>query len=380
MELIDNIDRIAVGIDEHIQYLLTEGNISLCGNNLRIIEYGSSANTLANDPCLDRFKIAIPYAGKTLLWEILFNQEKSFLPPDFIFGADDIEFMPDIENLKSLINWDVDCKSCLSQVLKELLSEYLNYQISCVDINSRLAFECTSLFESNQYDSSSIEVYVTKKNNFVFGPVSFLIKLDVDFSKIPSYLTKDDPGEDTALLLVTFPSPDSVKVTPQLFLSPRIERALGGSSNMRIPGFPSGACLIDYVPDVTELLSNKVENIVSSYEKRRDYVSTFLSTFGRSVIEFDAEAFMHIHFLFEWRNFFFLIKIDLSQSFPKEAPIFTFQSIYHQSGDEKPFMMIEKNYPYSPRWTPLEMADRARAFIMEKVRDFQKASVFDGTS
>ena len=35
-------------------------------------------------------------------------------------------------------------------------------------------------------------------------------------------------------------------------------RALGGSSNLRIPGFPVGSCLSEYVPDVTLLLKNKV--------------------------------------------------------------------------------------------------------------------------
>lgn len=34
--------------------------------------------------------------------------------------------------------------------------------------------------------------------------------------------------------------------------------ALGGSISLRIPAFPNGGCLIDYVPSVLELLRNKV--------------------------------------------------------------------------------------------------------------------------
>ena len=34
--------------------------------------------------------------------------------------------------------------------------------------------------------------------------------------------------------------------------------ALGGSSALHIPAFPSGGCLIDYVPQVCQLLTNKV--------------------------------------------------------------------------------------------------------------------------
>ncbi len=36
--------------------------------------------------------------------------------------------------------------------------------------------------------------------------------------------------------------------------------ALGGSSALHIPAFPGGGCLIDYVPQVCQLLTNKVKN------------------------------------------------------------------------------------------------------------------------
>lgn len=34
--------------------------------------------------------------------------------------------------------------------------------------------------------------------------------------------------------------------------------ALGGSSALHIPAFPSGGCLIDYAPQVCQLLTSKV--------------------------------------------------------------------------------------------------------------------------
>lgn len=37
--------------------------------------------------------------------------------------------------------------------------------------------------------------------------------------------------------------------------------ALGGSSALHIPAFPSGGCLIDYVPQVCHLLTNKVNTL-----------------------------------------------------------------------------------------------------------------------
>lgn len=35
---------------------------------------------------------------------------------------------------------------------------------------------------------------------------------------------QDNPGENSAVLLILFPSPDSSRVTPQLYLSPRVEQ------------------------------------------------------------------------------------------------------------------------------------------------------------
>lgn len=37
-----------------------------------------------------------------------------------------------------------------------------------------------------------------------------------------------------------------------------LSSALGGSSALHIPAFPGGGCLIDYVPQVCRLLTNKV--------------------------------------------------------------------------------------------------------------------------
>lgn len=92
----------------------------------------------------------------------------------------------------------------------------------------------------------------------------------MDFSNIPTYLLKDvneDPGEDVALLSVSFEDTEATQVYPKLYLSPRIEHALGGSSALHIPAFPGGGCLIDYVPQVCHLLTNKVQYVIQGYHK-----------------------------------------------------------------------------------------------------------------
>ncbi|KAK2150929.1 hypothetical protein LSH36_382g03000 [Paralvinella palmiformis] len=365
-----------------ISTIISEGRFGICKGLIRIEDVNTGCSTpikTTPEGNMDRFSVILPYAGCSIKWEILFNSLYPQTPPDFIFDADDVEFAPDIDNLQNLVDWCPSDPECLLKAIHELLSEYREYHYSLLKQHSRLTFEYESLMKEYNLSSPDIEVHVTKKGEHRIGPINFLIKLPVDFSRIPAYLTKDKPGDDVAVLLVTFQSPECSKVTPQLYLSPRIEDVLGDSSVMRIPPYLNGGCLIDYLPSVCDLLKNKVDQVAYVYEKRRDYVHTFLTVFGRSVVEYDTEAFTHINFLFEWHDFFFNLGIDLSSQFPSHPPTLTFQSVYHEEGGGRPYTKIIKDYPYSPRWSANEMAERLRTYLLEYIPAFQRGSVTEGS-
>ncbi|KAF4798714.1 BRCA1-A complex subunit BRE-like protein [Turdus rufiventris] len=135
--------------------------------------------------------------------------------------------------------------------------------------------------------------------------------------------------------------------------------ALGGSSALHIPAFPGGGCLIDYVPQVCQLLTNKVQYVIQGYHKRREYIAAFLSHFGTGVVEYDAEGFTKLTLLLMWKDFCFLVHIDLPLYFPRDQPTLTFQSVYHFTNSGQLYSQAQKNYPYSPRWDGNEMAKRA---------------------
>ncbi|KAL4238039.1 hypothetical protein ACF0H5_002750 [Mactra antiquata] len=361
--------------------LLQEGYLGLCGAKVKVNELNTSCTTLVakDSSCCDRFKITIPYAGHTITWEVLFDCNYPEAPPDFIFGSDDFDFCPDLYSLQSLVQWDYKDPESLTKVVEELVYQYRKYQENIIAKAQRLQFEYSSLIELTDVKSEDIEIQVSKTENRL-GPINFLMKLHVDFSRIPAYIVKLDPGEDAAMLLVTYNSPEGTRITPMVYLSPRVERALGGSSNLRIPGFPTGSCLSEYVPDVTRLLKNKVDQICQGYEKRKEFVAAFLSMFGRSVLEYDAESFKKVSFLFEWNDFFFVIHIDLPALFPKDQPSLTFQSVYHEYKGQPYIETHQDNYPYSPRWSGLEMAERIKGFILENIGAFQKQSVISCTT
>ncbi|XP_059516235.1 BRISC and BRCA1-A complex member 2 isoform X3 [Myotis daubentonii] len=245
------LNRISPMLSPFISSVVRNGKVGLDATNcLRITDLKSGCTSLTPGPNCDRFKLHIPYAGETLKWDIIFNAQYPELPPDFIFG-EDAEFLPD-----------------------------------------------PSALHTGEFSAR------------------FLLKLPVDFSNIPTYLLKDvneDPGEDVALLSVSFEDTEATQVYPKLYLSPRIEHALGGSSALHIPAFPGGGCLIDYVPQVCHLLTNKVQYVIQGYHKRREYIAAFLSHFGTGVVEYDAEGFTKLTLLLMWKDFCFLVHRLISE-------------------------------------------------------------------
>ncbi|XP_032764858.1 BRISC and BRCA1-A complex member 2 isoform X3 [Rattus norvegicus] len=310
------LNRISPMLSPFISSVVRNGKVGLDATNcLRITDLKSGCTSLTPGPNCDRFKLHIPYAGETLKWDIIFNAQYPELPPDFIFG-EDAEFLPD-----------------------------------------------PSALHTGEFSAR------------------FLLKLPVDFSNIPTYLLKDvneDPGEDVALLSVSFEDTEATQVYPKLYLSPRIEHALGGSSALHIPAFPGGGCLIDYVPQVCHLLTNKVQYVIQGYHKRREYIAAFLSHFGTGVVEYDAEGFTKLTLLLMWKEFCFLVHIDLPLFFPRDQPTLTFQSVYHFTNSGQLYSQAQKNYPYSPRWDGNEMAKRAKAYFKTFVPQFQEAAFANG--
>ncbi|XP_052769437.1 BRISC and BRCA1-A complex member 2-like [Mya arenaria] len=371
----DIISSVTPKLSHLVIKLMRDCEVGICAGHVKLSDLNCGCPTVSDAPgkC-DRFKVTIPFAGQTLTWEVLFDEQNPEDPPDFIFGSD--EFFPNIDRLPSLVDWDFSEPASLTHVINELVIEYRRYQERLVSEIERLNFEYTSLLEGTAVTPDTMEIHVSRTENRV-GPINFLIKLHVDFSKIPEYMVKLNLGEDAALLLVTYHTAEGSRITPQLYMSHRLEKALGGGNNLRIPVFPEQSCLSDYVQDVTLLLQNKVDTIVNCFEKRRDYINAFLEQFGRSVLEFDSVSFTKVGFLFEWHDFFFMVNIELPAMFPKEKPSLTLQSIYHEQKG-RPYSEPYPDYPYSPRWNGAEMADRIRQYILEHIGTFQKKSVTCG--
>ncbi|XP_071835246.1 BRISC and BRCA1-A complex member 2-like [Apostichopus japonicus] len=355
-------------------------DIGVLGGRVHLTEPRTSCNSIDGKKLYDRIQVNIPFATHTLSWQVLFNSMYPEDPPDFIFGPADNDFVPPLEEIRSLVKWDPDDPLSLKVVICELIEFYKAFQIEEISQHTRLQFEYASLMNTRKF--TEVEVHMPHRRMMQTWEtvVKFLIRLPVNFSEIPEYFTKlESPGEDMAILLVTYQHPGE-KMYPQLYLSPSVEYALGGSNSLRIPVFPNDGCLFTYVPQVCELLENMIDLVAKGFKKRQEYIAAFLSHYGRSVLEYDAESFEQISFLFENQDFHFLLHVHIPPYFPKDQPEFVFQSVYHTTSTGRPFNQTVKDYPYSPRWTGNEMAVRAKTFMEEFITDFKRSAVTAGYS
>uniref|UniRef100_A0A9J7ZCZ9 BRISC and BRCA1-A complex member 2 n=1 Tax=Cyprinus carpio carpio TaxID=630221 RepID=A0A9J7ZCZ9_CYPCA len=122
----------------------------------------------------------------------------------------------------------------------------------------------------------------------------------------------------------------------------------------------------------------KVQYVIQGYHKRREYIAAFLSHFGMGVVEYDAVGFTKLTLLLMWKDFCFLVHVDLPLYFPRDQPTLTFQSIYHFTSSGQLYSQVQKSYPYSPRWDGNEMAKRAKAYFKSFIPQFQEGAFATG--
>ena len=108
--------------------------LGICAGNLKIDNVLSGRPTIETSNCGNHFKLIIPYADQSVIWEVVFNSVLLHFPPDIHF--DDNTFLSDpavelIEkNVPSLANWECQDSKSLLHVICELPAVYRKYQVS----------------------------------------------------------------------------------------------------------------------------------------------------------------------------------------------------------------------------------------------------------
>ncbi|CAB3243778.1 unnamed protein product [Arctia plantaginis] len=286
-----------------------------------------------------QFRVVLPYCSKKLKWEVLFDSTSPWFAPDFRF--DDDSFLMNVdenlfeEKVPSLSKWNENDPKALSNVLSELISLYKLHQVKKLndDESSRACFEYSALLGDALTSEQDIEVWV---GNHV---TEFLIRLNVDTSHLPELYSDgvdENPGIDTALLLVRYPN----STNAELILSPLLTKSLG---NITLPLMHQSGVLMDYVPMVTEMLNNKIRDLLSNEKLKRDLLAQLIVKYESAILEHDANS---AAFLFELNNFHWILQIDIGVRFPEKPPVLTLRSIYH-CNKGKPIFKVLPSCPYN---------------------------------
>ncbi|XP_026751461.1 BRISC and BRCA1-A complex member 2-like [Galleria mellonella] len=317
----------------YIQNVYEELKLGLCKTKVDLEKVAGS------DLTDSQLRLVLPYCSKKIKWEIIFDPTTPWFAPDFRF--DDESFLSNVneefleEKLPSLCSWNENDPKALSCVLSELVSLYKNHQIKKLneDESSRAYFEYTALLGDALTTENDIEVWV---GNHV---VEFLIKLNVDTSRLPELYNdgiEENPGIDTALLLVRYPN----STNAELILSPLLTKSLG---NITLPLMHQSGVLMDYVPMVTELLNKKIQDVLNNERLKRELLAQLIVKYEGAILEHDAN---NASFLFEMNDFHWILQIDIGVKFPEKPPVLMLRSVYH-STKGKPKFKILPSCPYS---------------------------------
>ncbi|CAG9817956.1 unnamed protein product [Phaedon cochleariae] len=328
------------------------------------------------------FILKVPYAGKKMKWEVIFDPEDFFFTPDFLFNDDEFLENPQydylMDNVPSLNNWDLKNPQALAKVLNEFLGLYKKLQVEKLrteNIYSRYweEYEALTTKESG-IGPEQIEVQVG--NN-----IDFLVSLPVDCSALPPYAQPVifrnsphnegyNPGFDFAHLKITILELDGARTNASLQLSPRLMQVLGPSKNINLPSFQNMA-LVTYVDSVSKMIETRIAAVVDHYVKKKVYIVNMAAMCSKSIIEYDAENFNKAVFLYDDDDdeYNCLVTVSIGAKFPQEKPTVQLSSIYCQ--DSKFCNETIDKYPYKPSHKPEVNIEHLLEYLGDVVKKFK---------
>lgn len=329
------------------------------------------------------FNINIPYAGRMLIWEVIFDPEDFSQLPDFDFN--DYTFLPDpdinyiAENIPSWDKWDVTDHHAMLNILNEFLALYKKSQVEKLYKQNKfcnLKTQYEDLLKIKNVTQDKIEVLIENKNDLEINNddsvlINFLIVLPIDFSGLPEYYQEDweelvNPGEDFSCLSIQMRKLDNSQTKVTLSLSPRAEQLLG---KLKLPKFRKETDIADYVLAVRNLIEDQIKSIIHQHEERNLYIMGVVDEFSSGIIEYDAARFYKVTFVYEdFEEYDCLVTIQLGGKFPEERPKVQLHSLYCQVGRNCNSSIV---IPYDSNYGIEQNMQILRETLHEEAKTFQ---------
>jgi BRCA1-A complex subunit BRE len=317
--------------------------------------------------------LRILYLGTTLEWAISFGGGDG-QPPDFVF--DDVAFHPVLKS----VGWEPTGSSngnALVELLSELMQQYRWYQHRLVASHPDplVKYEYTSTIGKPE----KFEGYFIDVVSLQAAPSGVPVKFLVSFPKMHEGLVqcplKKVLAESPPQIVVSYdPQQEGGMVASEALVIAKEATAQMSSAVECPPWSGDNVYLGLYIKHAEGEIKKKLEAEATQYVLRRQQLAAFLSHFGTALLEYDLEHFRSIHLLFEVQAFYAVVAISLPDGFPQLQPTIAIHSLYRPIKSRAPFVKTFNHvgdFPYSPRWSADEIAERTRTFLQETLPKFQ---------
>jgi len=284
----------------------------------------------------DRFVLVQNFCGKQIRWTIILDQHNPRIAPDFIFEQDDFVGA----QIPLLEMWDPSMSQSLLNVIlalrKLLKDQHKQFVQNCSD--ARVRFEYSTV-----QDLQGAEFFTYQKEVIMALPLNDLL-LDPAAGE----------NESKPILFIKF-YPDTSKPTEATWtLPPNWARII---VKMELPKWSLETRLLEYLVSVKEM----IKKLVVNFQVKRQVVEELIKAMG-SPTEVDTKTYSSLAFLYDVSQYSIIVTVGIRNKFPQEPPQIVFQS-FTQFVRNRPFIKEWPNCPWSPRWTPQDMAKRLRYVV-----------------
>ena len=349
---------------------LKQGVKNLCVQNIHIDKkcFGGAAD-IKEKQC-DNFEVSLNIATCNVKWNLIFDCFDLDSGPDFVFPQNELseDFDPDYEQVKSLLNWNKNEPNALINVLKDLVEEYKNYQLEQLKkLNLQLYNQVLELMKS----FNKVEVFCSKKYH-QNKQVTILVEFPMDIVENTISDSNKNWNYSNPMLQINFElKGPTVSNNVYIHLPPHIEKVVNMSLITPATMQGSNDKIALYVTNMQEKCYSYLKLLCESKSRRKKFLKAVHELMKTKVIEYDSTNFFKMSLLYSFEDFNFIVHLSMYKTFPKDAPLLTFESTYYCKEGGKLFQMVCKKYSYDMKWSADDMARKIKQVIEEKAPVFK---------
>lgn len=240
------------------------------------------------------FTFRLPFSGKCVDWELLFDPENPARPPDFLC-VEDINCDPEIY-CQTVQFWDSGQSDCLIELLHQLKQIYKIYQVSQIMTFSKSAEIYQSLVNAGVTEENIEACYLPEERK-----LNFLIKLNTSNEGLPKAKELGSSLFYAGLLYSL--GMDGKILTHSLIISPYLGHILGSFlEQLHLTFSASQTVDVNVLHEFNATLDRVLNKIRQKHRRGREIVSALLGLYPSNVVFYDEDLYSQVTLLFKWDN------------------------------------------------------------------------------